>query len=279
MSDRRQHIAKVFSRCLELKSGKFYDRRQRGETSPDSGCVVRRTGFMYVRITIVRCGVPYLLCQGFSRTSVQWLREGSTLSIYNYRLGVCRTIVFIMHNLSRFARRIASIAILLVCFPFFGAKAQEDSSNPPIATNSIKAISLGELNLQTGDYIVLPTITVTSLVSVAWRGKNEFTINVEDEDFMLKYRWDGGKKSWVLRDWEGVVKMGFLANDTKLFIPQHPTEVADKLGVYRLIAQAQAKGADGIVEPIISTNMAKNGNKLFFKTTVTARPVILKTAK
>lgn len=183
-----------------------------------------------------------------------------------------------MQNIITFLRRTA-VAVLFASFPFVCAQAQDDSSNPPIATNSMKAVGLGELNLRTNDYTVLPPITVSTLVSVEYKGKREYTIRIEekDEEVMLKYRWSSSDKEWELRDWDGIIKLGFLGNDATLYTPKYATEVAGRLGLYRLIAQAQAQGADGIVEPIISTNMAKNGKQYFFKTTVTARPIILKT--
>lgn len=183
-----------------------------------------------------------------------------------------------MHNIISFLRRTA-VAAVLASFPFVCAQAQDDSSDPPIASNSMKAASLGELNIRSNDYTLLPSITVSTLVSVEYKGKREYTIRVEenDEEVMLKYRWNSGNQEWELRDWDGIIKLGFLGHDTALGTPKHATVVAGRLGLYRLIAQAQTQGADGIVEPIISTNMAKNGKKYFFKTTVTARPIVLKT--
>lgn len=187
-----------------------------------------------------------------------------------------------MQNIITFLRRTA-VAVLFASFPFVCAQAQDDSSTPPIATNSVKAVSLGELNLRTNDYTVLPPITVTSLVSLEIKGKREFIIRVEDEDedVILKYRWKSGSGStpgkWELRDWDGLIKLGFMSHGTALYTPDEAADVAKRLAFYRLIAQAQTQGADGIVEPIISTNMAKNGKQYFFKATVTARPLILKT--
>ena len=165
--------------------------------------------------------------------------------------------------------------------PELSSLAQSSFTEPPIATNTINAVKLSELNLTSNDYTLMETITETSIISVE-HSKRGFTIASEDEDFMLKYKYvkekEDGRTQWYidLEDWSGVVKLGYLSNDVDVYTPKRPADVAKKLAVYRLINVAQQSGADGIVEPVISMNMAKNGKLYFYKTTVTGRMIKLK---
>ena len=174
-----------------------------------------------------------------------------------------------------------AVVILLFCLYSTSARAQNDPmSEPPIATNSINAIGLSELNLSSGDYSLLKPITISVVISVEYKGKRHKIIQCEDEDFTLEYKWgkrDNGSYGWKIQDWEGVVKLGFLSNSIgALTHDLSAHEAALRLAKYRLISQAQMQGADGVIEPIFSTNVAQSGKKLFFKTTVTARPLVLK---
>ena len=170
-----------------------------------------------------------------------------------------------------------ALITLLLSFP---AIAQDSFSEPPITTNSISAVKLKDLNLQPGDYTIMQTITETSVVSVD-HTKRGFTITSEEDGFMLRYKFvqvrEDGKIYWRidLVDWSGVVKMGYLANDVKVYTPTSAADVARRLAIYRLIDTASQKGADAIIDPIISMNMAKSGSLYYFKTTVSGRMIKL----
>ncbi len=179
-----------------------------------------------------------------------------------------------MKALSSFFCR-ASLVLLLASIPFIYTRAEE----PPMATNSMRALDLSALKLSPADFTIMPQITVTSLVSVEWsRRGDEKTIRSEDssENFMLAFELNKKEDKWELKEFDGVLTFGYLGNDTELSIPHQTVRIADRVGLYRLISKAQELGADAIIDPIISTNMARNGSKLYFKTTVTARPLTLK---
>ena len=165
---------------------------------------------------------------------------------------------------------------LVFLFCHFNALAQ-DFSEPPIVTNSINAVRLSELNLTSSDYSLMNTITETSIVSVSY-SRRGFTITGEDESFVLKYKYIKKGDDWhtELVDWSGTVKLGYLSNDTDLYVPKRAADVAKRLAIHRLIARAQQMGADGIVEPIVSMNMATNGKQDYFKTTVSGKLIVLK---
>ena len=56
-----------------------------------------------------------------------------------------------------------------------------------------------------------------------------------------------------------------------------PEYVVRNLAIYRLINASKVRGADGIIEPVISTNVEQRGNDIVFKTTATAKLIKLKT--
>ena len=57
-----------------------------------------------------------------------------------------------------------------------------------------------------------------------------------------------------------------------------PEEIVRRLAMYRLINVAKANGADGIIEPIVSTNVEQTGkNDILYKTTVEAKIIKLHT--
>ena len=49
------------------------------------------------------------------------------------------------------------------------------------------------------------------------------------------------------------------------------------LAIYRIINAAKVRGADGIIEPVISTNVEQRGRDIVLKTTVSAKLIKLKT--
>ena len=158
----------------------------------------------------------------------------------------------------------------------FHGYAQDAFSEPPIASNKINSVRLSELNLRSSDYTVLNTLTETSLVSIEYQGKNKYTIACEDEGFRIEYKWNGKEKHWEVNDWEGIVKLGFLSGeDDDIFFPRYASTVAKRLAIYKLINAAQMKGADGVIEPIVSMNMARNGKLYYYKTTVSGKLIKL----
>lgn len=156
----------------------------------------------------------------------------------------------------------------------------------PRAVNTVNSVSISELNLERKDYQILKTISAdaTILYSAGLDGK-DYTIKCPDEDFALKFikkkQKNGG--GWKC-EYKGIVKLGYLANDYKYDdTALSPEEVARRLAIYKLINQVKLAGADGVIEPIISTNI-DNGKRgmsrnIIFKTSVSAKLIKLKTDK
>ncbi len=123
------------------------------------------------------------------------------------------------------------------------------------------------------------TVTETAVVS-RQEIRNGYIAACEDENFTLKfgyYRSKIDEKLYVkLLDCKGVIKLGFLSNTAELYEPYDVADISKRLAIYRLINTAQQMGADGVVEPIISMNMAKSGNLLYYKTTISGKLIKLK---
>lgn len=151
----------------------------------------------------------------------------------------------------------------------------------PRAINTVNAVSLDELNLARADYKILNTVNADAVVyySTSVDGKI-VTIQCHEDDFALKYT--KTKKGWR-SEFKGVAKLGYLANDyagsnEQMVVPE---EVARRLAIYKLINEVKLVGADGVIEPIISTNVenGKSAREVVFKTSVSAKIIKLNTNK
>ena len=147
----------------------------------------------------------------------------------------------------------------------------------PQATNTVNAVTLNELNLHTGDYTVLETITAEATIAVKYSSNS--TIEVRDVDNTFSYKMVGG----VLQQTEGVIRAGYLSNDYGRVDFTYPEDLARKVAIFRIINKSQQMGADGLIEPVISTNIEESSKSTFgkelvvvYKTTVSAKPIKLK---
>lgn len=154
----------------------------------------------------------------------------------------------------------------------------------PKAINTINSVGLEELNLERKDYKVLNTITAESSVIYKQFG-NKITISDANGDFSLtfKRRFNFGKGyTWEYKSFKGVARYGFLANDYgKIgnYSDITPEQIARNIAIYRLINACKVAGGDGVIEPIVSTNVGQDGLNIVFKTTVSAKIIKLNTDK
>lgn len=157
----------------------------------------------------------------------------------------------------------------------------------PQATNTTAVISFDNLNLERNDYIVLNTVSAEATIKANFSSDK---IKVEDPngDFSVSWEWDktvqkDGKKSgdWVPQSIKGIVRLGYLNNDydNELFeLPPYPHWIVRRLAIYRLINAAKIVGADGVIEPTISTavEQGRSNRDIIYKTTVSAKLVKIK---
>ena len=163
----------------------------------------------------------------------------------------------------------ASILMLTSCF---GSKSAISDLEIPIAINTINSVGLKELNLKHGeDYSIMNTVSAdaTIIYSVQKKGKQ---VKISEENGEFEIVWNRDKARY---DFEGVARFGFLDNTygrvSTREMHQHPEYIVTSLAKYRLISLAKARGADGVIEPVISTNVEDHKDKVVFKTTVTAK--------
>jgi len=147
----------------------------------------------------------------------------------------------------------------------------------PMAVNTVNSVGLDEMNLQRSDYEIINTLTQTAVVYCRMTAK-EMTIRDQDGEFHLPFERNKlGQMILKINKVQGFAKLGFLSNDYAVQDDWcSPENIARRLAVYRLINQAQEYGADGVIEPVISTNMDQSGKEIIFKTTVTAKAIKLK---
>lgn len=148
----------------------------------------------------------------------------------------------------------------------------------PRAVNTINTAAIGELNLVREDYKIINTISAEA--SVVYRSNKSgsiYEIVDKDNEFALRYEYQI-KQGWTCK-YRGVLKLGYLSGDylgedTDIFRPEI---VARRLAIYRLINLAQQYGTDVLIAPTVATNVEQIGDKVYFKSTATAKIVIINT--
>lgn len=155
------------------------------------------------------------------------------------------------------------------------------STMMPQAINTINSVNLSELNLKHGsDYTIINTATAeASVIFIIKHKGKEITIKEENNEFELVYKFDKEDKDFHLDDYEGIARFGFLSNDYGFTTIDYasPEYIVRNLAIYRLINTAKVRGADGVIEPVISTNVEQRGKDIVFKTTASAKLIKLST--
>ncbi len=154
----------------------------------------------------------------------------------------------------------------------------------PQAVNTINSVRLDELNLERKDYIILNTISAEAVI-IARYSDNEIRITEQNNEFAIKFNQvtlgQGANKStgWTVDKVDGVARFGFLSNDYNATeVGPYPHYMVRNLAIYRLINASKVAGADGVIEPVISTNIEQGDkkNEVVYKTTVSAKLIKLK---
>jgi uncharacterized protein YbjQ (UPF0145 family) len=159
-----------------------------------------------------------------------------------------------------------------------------------VGRNTINTVYWSDLALERPDYVVLNRVTATATITYDVTMKRKPKIIGENNEFLVIVKPFGPVIDF------GVVKFGYLTGDigkttvtTKglfgrkgtglaAYIPSDPEVVARQLAVYRIITEAKAIGADALIEPIISSDVASVGKRTnVIKTTVSAKAVVIKT--
>ncbi len=173
---------------------------------------------------------------------------------------------------------VTSTILLTSCFSFSKAVPNMEI---PIATNTINSVALRELNLKHGtDYTVLNTVTAeATVIYTTYKKGRKISIKEENGEFEIVWNYDEKSGKIFTEDFEGIARFGFLSNDYSRVSTNDiaPEYIVRNLAIYRLINQAKVRGADGVIEPVISTNAEGSGKNIVFKTTVSAKLMKLNT--
>lgn len=172
---------------------------------------------------------------------------------------------------------------LLVCVAIYAIIALTSCSTSrifiPQAKNTVKSVSLDELNLTTKDYDILDRIEATACIILEVH-PTSYKIYEKNGLFNLSYKIDIKKGTLTLLKSTGVLRTGYLSRNYGNIDPTDAGEIVRSLAIYRLINQSKELGADGIIEPVISTNVEETGrNQYTFETTVSGKAIRLKTSK
>ena len=153
----------------------------------------------------------------------------------------------------------------------------------PQAKSTVNAVCLGDLRLTNADYSILNTISADATISVTYHSDNSIEVRDTDNTFSYKLKPFGkkGDGGYMLEKTDGVIRVGFLSNSSGSIDLTIPEDVARGVSLYRIIGMSQQMGADGLIEPVISTNIegtsgAMGRMNVIYKTTVSAKPVKLK---
>lgn len=147
----------------------------------------------------------------------------------------------------------------------------------PKAISTMGKVDIKDLNMEREDYQIINTVTAEATVSYqANHSGTRIIISSMDDDFKLDYKLSK-KKQWKC-SFSGILKSGYLDGNnvgTGAGI-EDPAEIAHRLAVYRLINMVKVAGGDGVLSPVIQTQVEQDGKAVFFRTTATAKAVKLK---
>lgn len=130
----------------------------------------------------------------------------------------------------------------------------------PHAVSTADAIPAAALNLQKGDYEILNTISESASVSAKY-SSNSLKITSGDGDFSYNFVFDQ-KRGWSLKSFSGSATLGYLLSEsTDMGNMPQAEEFARRVAIAKLIEQVKDYGADGILEPIVTTRVSNSGSK------------------
>lgn len=158
-----------------------------------------------------------------------------------------------------------------------------------VGRSTINTVQWLELNLARSNYEVLNRVTATATVTYDATRRKKPKIIGENNEFQIVVKPFGPVIDF------GVCKFGYLSGDigktTEVrkgfkkvglvtYVPSDPEIVARQLATYRIITEAKAMGADALIEPIISSDVASVGKMVsVIKTTISAKAVVIKLEK
>ncbi|MDA3867487.1 MAG: hypothetical protein PF489_12170 [Salinivirgaceae bacterium] len=183
-------------------------------------------------------------------------------------------------------KKTLKISILLtMAYVFIGCQPQ----TLIVGRSTMNPIFFNQLDLKREHYEILKTVTAEAKITV-YEYMGGLKIVEENNEFEVMIN---GSKVNVKN---GVLKFGYLANDighttqvskgglakpkqsVQTYLPTDPETYARRLAKYRLINEAKAMDGDGVIEPVISSDIAVTDKRTtVIKTTIAAKIIVLKT--
>lgn len=171
---------------------------------------------------------------------------------------------------------IAAVMSAVIAFTFYSCNGTRNLVVPH-AVSSADAIPAVALNLTKGSYDILSSVTETASVTAKYSGKS-LTVTSGDGDFSYYFVFDK-KAGWSLKRFSGTATFGYLQSDASS--PEEMPEAeefARRVAIARLIETVKDYGADGVLEPIITTRASNAGhNTVEYQATATAKIVKIHT--
>lgn len=143
----------------------------------------------------------------------------------------------------------------------------------PKAINTVNTIHFNELNLERQDYTILKNVSAEAVVSFK-ETLNSIQIKEQNGEFTVSYTWDKKAGRWELNNIDGIARFGFLTNDyddTTIADNPSPEYFVRNIAIYRLINASKVAGGDGVIDPVISTNVEQQGKEVILRATISAK--------
>lgn len=143
----------------------------------------------------------------------------------------------------------------------------------PHAVSTVNSIPTAALNLQKGDYEILNTVTETASITAKYAGW-QLKITSGDGDFSYTFRFDK-KTGWNLHSFSDTANFGYLMTDMNQTIEMPDAEeFARRVAIARLIDSVKDYGADGVLEPIVTTRANNSGRNTVEYTAIVSAKII-----
>lgn len=179
-----------------------------------------------------------------------------------------------------YKNKLLIVTLIAVCaIVMSSCRGKSSLSVIPQATNTINTVTLKELNFERKDYIILNLISANATIIAHF---SDDKVQVDDPDGEFSLSWEKNDETgWKPKKIKGILRLGYLSNDydNELFdVPPYPHWIVRRLAMYRLINAAKIAGGDGVIEPVISTNVeqGKDRDEIIYKTSVSAKLIKIK---
>lgn len=172
-------------------------------------------------------------------------------------------------------KKTKNIFLILSCVTMMVLSSCSGTRNliVPHGVNTADAIPASALNLKNGEYDILQTVSESASVTAQYKG-NSLTIKSGDGDFSYNFDFDT-RTGWTMKSFKGTATLGyFLTENTTVDGMPQAEEFARRVAIAKLIELVKDYGADGILEPIITTRVSNSGkNTVEYQATATAKIV------